>query len=94
VTLGVSFCFTNSAAWAICVDTVIDAPETMTRTNSSSGCSFTVTGNGSISTAVGSAVINQSQRNITTFSNSGTISALELVTNAYGAINNSGSVFF
>jgi autotransporter-associated beta strand protein len=73
VTLGVSFFFTNSTAWAngCSGDTVINTNVTATQANSSQLCSFTVTGSGSISTN-GLGINNLGT--ITTLNNSGTIS--------------------
>ena len=94
VTLGVSFFFANSAAWAngCSGDTVISTNEITTQQNSSLLCSFTVNSGISINTTNGIGIDNGGT--ITTLNNSGTISARSGIDNSgtITTLNNSGTI--
>jgi len=98
VTLGVSFCFTNGAAWANgcsgnTVITTVMSPITATQANSLQLCSFTVNSGASIVTTSGVGIGNMGT--ITTLNNSGTISAYGDSIENFGTIttlNNSGMI--
>jgi uncharacterized protein with beta-barrel porin domain len=100
VTLGVSFCFTNSATWAngCSGNQVISTPVTQTQEIPSilipsPLCSFTVNSGASINTTIGAGIDNMGT--ITTLNNSGTISTRGDGIENGGTIttlNNSGTI--
>jgi uncharacterized protein with beta-barrel porin domain len=100
VTLGVSFCFTNSATWAngCSGNQVISTPVTQTQEIPSilipsPLCSFTINSGASINTTIGAGIDNMGT--ITTLNNSGTISTRGDGIENGGTIttlNNSGTI--